>query len=167
MLLCSISIFITSPFVHYFLPCLPDFNNLSFCFLWLSESYFTFSILPRSPYYSKPCSIKSSWFVLTSPACNCCLPLQNTTHLCLPACSKLRTPLILNEGATHKLKPSPSVPLMLSPPSVLALHSTPHSLPFCPVFHHSSSNPGASQSLPLPLPPKPLTLAQGSRVLEG
>ena len=45
MLLCSISIFITSPSVHYSLPCLPNLNNLTFHFLWLYESFSTFSIL--------------------------------------------------------------------------------------------------------------------------
>ena len=50
--------FITSPFVHYSLPSLPKLNNSTLCSLWLCKSYFTFSILPHSLYYSEPCSIK-------------------------------------------------------------------------------------------------------------
>ena len=57
MLLCSISIFITTPFVHYSLPCFLNLNNLIFYSLWLCKSSFTFSVLHHSPYYSKPCSI--------------------------------------------------------------------------------------------------------------
>ena len=124
--LCSISIFITSPFVHYSLPSLPNLNNLTFHSLWLCESFSTFSILPCLPYYSKPCSIKSSWFVLTSPAYNCYLPLRNTTYLCLSCLSKLRRPISLGKGATYKLKPSPSVSLTPSLSSVLAPRSIPH-----------------------------------------
>ena len=112
---CSIIIFPTS--VHYSLPPHSDFIYLTFCPLWLCESFSTFSRLPRSLSYSEPCSL--------SLACNChpLLPTQsppslpqspinlspdNTIPLCLPCLSplKLRTPLFLGEGATHKLKPS-------------------------------------------------------------
>ena len=69
---------------------------------------------------------KSFQLVVYSLACNCCplLPTQsppslpqspinlspdNTIPLCLPCLSplKLRTPLFLGKGTTHKLKPSP------------------------------------------------------------
>ena len=54
------------------------------------------------------------------------------------ACSKLRTPLFLGKGATHKLKPSPSISLMLPLSSILAPHSTHHSfLPFYPIDMHA------------------------------
>ena len=50
-----ILIFPTS--VHYSLPPHSNFVYLTFCPLWLCESFSTFSILPCLPYYSKPCSI--------------------------------------------------------------------------------------------------------------
>ena len=52
---CSIIIFPTS--IHFSLP--PHFNfiYLTFCPLWLCESFSAFSVLPCSPYHSEPCSL--------------------------------------------------------------------------------------------------------------
>ena len=58
MFLCSVSIIIFPPSIHYFLPSLSNLDNLTFHPLWLCESYFTSSILHHSPYYSESCSIK-------------------------------------------------------------------------------------------------------------
>ena len=58
MFLCSISIIIFLPSVHYSLPSLSNLDNSTFHSLWLCESSFIFSILHHSPYYSKSCSIK-------------------------------------------------------------------------------------------------------------
>ena len=44
MFLCSVSIIIFPPFVHYSLPSISDLDNLTFYFLWLCESFFTFSV---------------------------------------------------------------------------------------------------------------------------
>ena len=51
------SIFIFSTSVHYSLPPHSNFVYLTFCPLLLYESFYTFSILPHSLYYSKPCSL--------------------------------------------------------------------------------------------------------------
>ena len=51
----SIIIFLTS--VHYSLPPHSNFVYLTFCPLWLCESFSTFSILPHSPSYSEPCNL--------------------------------------------------------------------------------------------------------------
>ena len=62
--LCSFVLFLYLYFHHFFIiPC-PPFLTL------------TFSILHHLPYYSKSCSMKFFQFVPTSPACNCCSPLQ-------------------------------------------------------------------------------------------
>ena len=79
--LCSFALFLLLSFYHLsIIPCLPfpDLDNSTFHSLWLCESSFTFSILHHLPYYSESCStcIKFFQFVPTSPACNCCLPLQ-------------------------------------------------------------------------------------------
>ena len=58
MFLCSISIIIYPPSVHYSLPSLSNLDNSTFHSLWLCESSFTFSVLHRSLYYSESCSIK-------------------------------------------------------------------------------------------------------------
>ena len=69
------SIFIFSTSVHYSLPPHSDFVYLTFCPLWLCESFSTFSVIPCSPSHSKPCSY--------SLACNCCplLPTQSPLSL--------------------------------------------------------------------------------------
>ena len=108
---------------------------------------------------------KSFWLVVYSLACNCCplLPTQyplslpqshtnlspdNTLPLCFPCLSplKLRTPLFLGEGVTHKLKPSPypyaAVFCNLST-ALCALYSTPsrlwHSFDLIPSSFHIHS----------------------------
>ena len=86
MLLCSVSIIIILPFVHYSFPSLPDLNILSSRSLWLCKSSFTFSILHCLPYYSRPCSIKFFSFVPTSLACNCHLPLRKYNPPVSSAC---------------------------------------------------------------------------------
>ena len=133
----------------------------------------------HSPYYPVRCPTlslvvcKSFQFVVYPSACNCCplFPTQsplslpqspinlspyNTIPLCLPCLSppKLRTPLFLSEGATHKLKPSPypyaAIFCSLST-ALRALHYTPSTFlsahpglwgsfdlipsSFCPLLH--------------------------------
>ena len=132
VLLCSISIIIFPPSVHYSLPSLPDLDNSTFHSLWLCKSYFTFSRRPHSLYYSEPCSIKFFFDLYLLPQLVIVVYLcKNTTHLCLLCLSKLRTPLFLGKGITHKLKPSPSISLQYPCPLFLfhALHITP--------LHHS------------------------------
>ena len=101
MFLCSISIIIFSPSIHYFLPSLSDLDNLTFHPLWLCESSFTFSVLHFLPIF-----VLAPQLVIVIYLC------KNTTHLCLLCLSRLRTPVFLGEGTTHKLKPSPLVPLL-------------------------------------------------------
>ena len=130
--LCSFVPFLLLFFHHLFIiPCLP-FLTLSTQHLIPCDSVshlFTFSILHCLPYHSESCSIK---FL---PICTYLLPqlviviylCKNTTHLCLLCLSKLRTPLFLGKGATHKLKPSPPVSLC----HLRTLHLIPihHSIP--------------------------------------
>ena len=128
MFLCSISIIIFPPSVHCSLPSLSELDNLTFHPLWLCESSFTFSVLHCSLYYSKPCSIKFLPILVLDPQLVIVIYLcKNTTHLCFLCLSKLRTPLFLGEGATHKLKPSPLVSLCyLCTPHLITIH---HSFP--------------------------------------
>ena len=130
MFLCSISIIIFPPSVHYSLPSLSNLDNLTFHPLWLCESSFTFSVLHRSPYYSEPCSIKFLPILVLAPQLVIVIYLcKNTTHLCLLCLSRLRTPLFLGKGTTHKLKPSPLVSLCYPHTShLITIH---HSFP-CP-----------------------------------
>ena len=118
-------------------------------------------IFPTSVHYSLPphsnfiyLTFYPLWFVVYPSACNCCplLPTQsppslpqsptnlspdNTIPLCLPCLSppKLRMPLFLSKGTTHKLKPSPypyaAVFCNLSI-TLCALHSTPLTFPSAP-----------------------------------
>ena len=53
MSLCSVSIIIFPPSVHYSSPSLSNLDNSTFHPLWLCESSFTFSILHYSLYYSE------------------------------------------------------------------------------------------------------------------
>ena len=140
MLLCSVSIFVTSPIVYYSLPSLPNLNNSTFHSLWLCKSSFTFSILHCSPYYSEYCSIKFFLICTYFPQLVIVIYLcKNTTHLCLLCLSKLRTPLFLGKGPTHKLKPSLSISPTLSLSSTLILCSALHkcaasvTLSTCPI----------------------------------
>ena len=72
LFLCSVAIFIISTSIHYSLPPHPNFKYLSFCPLWLCESFSTFSILPVHHITSRPVVYKSLWLVVISFACNCC-----------------------------------------------------------------------------------------------
>ena len=126
----------------------------------------------HSPYYPihhpTPSLVvyKSFQLVVYSLACNChpLLPTQyppslpqspinlspdNTIPLCLPCLSplKLRTPLFLGKGATHKLKPSPYPYAAIShnlSTTLRALHSTPSTFP----MHLLDSGVALTSSLP-------------------
>ena len=125
MFLCSVSIIIFPPSVHCSLPSLSNLDNLTFHPLWLCESCFTFSILHCSPYYSEPCSINFLLILVLAPQLVIVIYLcKNTTHLCLLCLSKLRTPLFLGEGTTHKLKPSPLVSLCYPHTPYSILHTS-------------------------------------------
>ena len=142
---------------HLFLtPCLPVLTSSTLHSVPCnSVSHFL-----HSPYYPvcRPTLslvvYKSFQFVVYPSACNChpLLPTQsplslpqspinlspdNTIPLCLPCLSplKLRTPLFLGEGATHKLKPSP--------------------YPYAAIFHNSSTALCALHSTPLTFPSAP------------
>ena len=158
--LCLLTPCLSIPFYSYFpnicsLPLASPFQHLSTLHSVPCDSVSHFL---HSPYYpvchTTPSLVvyKSFQLVVYSLACNCCPllltqsppslplvsyhspPLDNTIPLCLPCLSppKLRTPLFLSEGATHKLKSSP--------------------YPYAAIFHNSYTALCASHSTPSTFP---------------